>query len=307
MSEPKVNIILATYNGEKHIEKQLDSILAQTYSNIALWIRDDGSTDHTVAVIQAYGKAHPEAELHLLEQDGRNLRCPASFYEILRRCDPADYYAFSDQDDIWYAEKIERAVRALQKEDDQQMLLYYSACDYKTEDGRRIRTSARQKENLQLSDVLYYTPGSGFTIVFNEKTRKELVLDVEPGPEYHDRWLIRGVVCFGKVIYDPKSTAAHIRHEEAVTAGDADNGSLLKNFVQAELFGPDAPKEKKALRYFAKQFSERLPQKEQRTLLLFTKKNTPLVWMKKVCYPHRLRARGLGEIALRLLFLLGRI
>lgn len=307
MNKPKVNIVLATYNGEKHIEKQLDSILSQTYPNIALWIRDDGSTDRTVAILQAYVRAHPEAEIHLMEQDGRNLRCPASFYEILRHCDPADYYAFSDQDDIWYAEKIERAVQALQKEEDRQMLLYYSACDYKTEDGTRIRTSAKQKENLKIWNVLYYTPGSGFTIVFNEKTRKELILEVEPGPEYHDRWLIRGVTCFGKVIYDPRSSAAHIRHEEAVTAGDADNKSLFRNFVQAELLGPDAPREKRALQYFAEQFTDRLSRQQQRTLLLFTKKNTPLVWVKKVCYPHRLRARGFGEVALRLLFLLGRI
>lgn len=308
MQQPKVNILLATYNGEKFIRQQLDSLIQQTYENITIYIRDDGSKDDTVSVVEEYIRQNTsKKKIVLLDNGGVNLRCPKSFYEIFRKCEPADYYSMCDQDDIWYPQKVEWAVDALEKEEKDKILLYYTACDYSTADGEVIRKSAQQKEHLELKDVMYYTPGSGFTMVVNEKARQELILNVTPGPELHDRWLVRGAACFGKVIYDSRSSASHIRHEEAVTAGDAGNGNLLSNFIKSELCGPDAKNDKIALQYFYKLFENRLTDKEKKTLRLFCKKNNPLTWFQKVFYPHRLRTRLAGEIALRILFVLGRI
>ena len=305
--KPKVNILLATYNGEKYLKKQLDSLLEQTYKNIDIYIRDDGSTDHTVQLIQEYVAHCPkEKNIIFLESDGRNLKCPGSFYEIARRCNQADYYAFCDQDDIWYPNKIEWAVERLEQEKKSDLLVYYTAADYLEENGAFIRKSPRQKERLQLSDVLYYTPGSGFTIVFNEEARKKMILDCNPGQELHDRWMLRGAACFGNAIYDERSSAAHIRHENAVTADDSSNGNLIKNFVKNELFGKLAKYEKNNLRYFSKIYWEELDDPERRLMKTFcVKKNTPTIWLKKVFDPKRLRQRLGGEIALRLLFFLG--
>ncbi len=308
MTEPKVNIVLATYNGEKFIEQQLDSIIAQTYENIDIYIRDDGSSDHTVDIVEQYiAKNKSSKKIILLNNHGENLRCPKSFYEIIRRCEPADYYSLCDQDDIWYPEKIQRAVKRLQQEDNDQVLLYYSACDYSTAEGELIRKSPLQKENMELKDVLYYTPGSGFTIVFNEAARKKLVLDVIPGEELHDRWLMRGTVCFGKMLYDSKSTASHIRHDNAVTAGDAGNGNLIMNFFKAELCGDDSKNEKLALKYFLDTFQKDLSYDDVQLLTIFSKKNSVKGWFQKVFYPRRLRTRLPGEIALRILFFIGKI
>ncbi|MGN0482391.1 MAG: glycosyltransferase [Lachnospiraceae bacterium] len=305
--KPKVAILLAAYNGERYLKRQLDSLLQQTYENMTIYIRDDGSTDGTVGLIREYQRKHLEREIVLIENGGKNLRSSGNFYQLLKSCTPADFYAFCDQDDEWYPQKVEWAVQALQKETQDQVLLYYTACDYRTEDGTFLRQSPRQKEELALSDVLYYTPGSGFTMVINEKARQELVLQIKPGPEFHDRWLIRGSVCLGKVIYDPRSSAAHIRHPDAVTAGDAGNGSLLTHFLKEELFGEQPKKEKQALVYFAQVFSKQLSKEQKQLLHIFTEKNTPVRWLKKVFYPKRLRTRVVGEVALRLLFLFGRI
>ncbi|MBE5946145.1 MAG: glycosyltransferase [Lachnospiraceae bacterium] len=305
----KVNIILAVYNGEKHLKKQLDSLLAQTYDNIDIYIRDDGSSDGTVEFINEYIKSNTSnKKIILLEPDGKNLRCPGSFYEIIRRCDKADYYALCDQDDYWYPEKIEWAVEKLSGEDDSQMLVYYSASDYTYEDGEFIRKSPKQKDVISLRDVLYYTPGSGFTIVFNEIAREKMILNCNPGVELHDRWLLRGAACFGKAIYDERSTAAHIRHDEAVTAGDSDNKSLITHFIKEELMGDSAKNEKKALQHFFKTFKDELSDKNTRTLKLFCyKKNKLGIRLRKFFYPTRLRQRIPGEIALRILFLTGKI
>lgn len=304
----KVNIILASYNGERFIEKQLNSILEQTYSNIDIYIRDDGSSDETMDVVKSVmEKNNTTKRIFILDNGGVNLRCPGSFYEILRRCEPADYYSLCDQDDVWYPEKVAWAVERLEQESSREVLLYYTASDYRNESGELLRTSPEQKEELQLRDVLYYTPGSGFTIVINEKARQELLLKVEPGQELHDRWLIRSAVCFGKVIYDKRSSATHIRHEQAVTAGDAGNSNLIKNFLKNELFGPDAVQEKEYLRYFQSVYEEKLTEKQRKLLHIFTRKNTPVSWVQKVFYPKRLRRRILGEIPLRMLFFFGRI
>lgn len=311
MNNPKVNILMATYNGSKYIEAQLDSIIQQTYDNIDIYIRDDGSTDNTVQVIEDYIQRNESNKSNkriiLLDNHGQNLRCPYSFYEIFRRCEPAKYYSMCDQDDVWYPEKIAWAVERLEQEDNDQVLVYYTASDYCDGDGNLIRKSPQQKENLQLTDVLYYTPGSGFTMLINEAARKKLILDVELGPELHDRWLIRGGVCFGKVIYEPRATASHIRHESAVTAGDAGNVNLLLNFLKSELAGDDAKREKEALRYFANAFEKELGLEDKKVLRIFTKKNSLIGWFQKVFYPKRLRTRMGGEVALRFLFAIGRI
>lgn len=308
MVQPHVNIILATYNGERYIRHQLDTLIEQTYENITIYIRDDGSKDGTVDIIKEYIENNTsKKKIVLLDNGGINLRCPGSFYEILKKCEPADYYSLCDQDDEWYPDKVKWAVERLEKENKDQVLLYYTASDYKTSEGEFIRRSPLQKEKLELSDVLYYTPGSGFTIVFNETARQELLLKVQPGPELHDRWLIRGAVLKGRVIYDQRSSATHIRHENAVTSGDAGNGNLIANFVKAELMGDDAQKEKQALRYFYEVFEASMSIKDKKMFKLFTEKNSVGKWCKKVFYPKRLRTRLAGEIALRMLFFMGRI
>lgn len=306
--QPKVNIILAVYNGQEHLIKQLESISGQTYENIDVYIRDDGSTDNTVQVVQNYIKEdNSNKKFILIHSDGKNLKCPGSFYEILKKCEPAKYYSFCDQDDYWYPEKIQWAVEALEKEDNSKILTYYSACDYKQEDGTFIRKSPAQKESIKLIDVMYYTPGSGFTMVFNDEARQRLVLEPVLGDELHDRWILRGTACFGKAIYDSRSTAAHIRHKNAVTSGDADNKSLIKQFINQELKGDAAMKDKMALCYFYDCFRNKLSKKEREQLELFTRKNNIITWIKKVFYPRRLRRRFAGEIALRMLFFMGRI
>lgn len=306
MSNPKVCIAMAVYNGEKHIRVQMDSLLKQTYENIQIVVRDDGSKDETVFIVREYAKKYPD-KIVLLENDGQNLKCPGSFYRIIRDCEKADYYAFCDQDDYWEPQKIQWAVEkleALNKEGK----LYLSSYDYYTEDGKFIRHFPPQKTPIELKEVLYHTPGSGFTIVFDETIRQRFILQVNPGTEMHDRWLIRAAVCFGTVLYDPRSTARHIRHEEAVTAEDAGNKNLLVHFIKDELLSDVAVEAKRHLTYFYKTFREELSEQDKKTIFVFVKQHGGIKnWCQKVFYPGRLRSRVPGEVALRLLFLIGKI
>ena len=110
---PLVSIILATYNGEKYLAQQLDSIFSQTYPHIELIAVDDVSTDGTVAILREYEARHPNMKVFVNETNLGYIRnfdkgCGLSSGELISLC---------DQDDYWYAEKIARKVAAIGKHD----------------------------------------------------------------------------------------------------------------------------------------------------------------------------------------------
>src|SRR5690606_26294874 len=107
-------ILLCTYNGALFLESQLESFVRQTYTNIELWISDDGSTDETIKIIEGFRRRWGGRRLELLEgpRGGfvKNFMGIVCNYSI-----DADYYAFSDQDDIWMDDKLERAIQAIRQ------------------------------------------------------------------------------------------------------------------------------------------------------------------------------------------------
>ena len=111
LSYPKVNILLPTYNGEKYLSQQLDSLLLQTYPNISITIRDDGSSDRTLSIISEYQSAYPDRIIIIDNPTMTNLGYMQNFWTLLKSSNDSQYYAFCDQDDVWNSNKIELAVR----------------------------------------------------------------------------------------------------------------------------------------------------------------------------------------------------
>ncbi|MBV9988356.1 MAG: glycosyltransferase [Chitinophagaceae bacterium] len=110
---PAVAVLMATYNGEKYIVPQLDSILNQHGVSVQLYIRDDHSTDGTIAIINEYRQRYPN--VFLLPAAAGQLRVTKNFYSIVRDIDleTADYMGYADQDDIWLPEKLATAIAAM--------------------------------------------------------------------------------------------------------------------------------------------------------------------------------------------------
>ena len=108
-SDKKVQILMSTYNGERYLAEQLDSIFRQTWPNIEVLVRDDGSKDATLEILKKYQEQHD----NLYVFPGKNEGLTRSFLELIQKCD-ADYVAFSDQDDYWLENKIEVAVERLE-------------------------------------------------------------------------------------------------------------------------------------------------------------------------------------------------
>ena len=96
---------MSTYNGEKYLKEQIDSILSQEGVDVRLYIRDDGSSDRTTDILASY-QEHKNVKI----EKGNNLGFAKSFLTALDECDEADYYAFSDQDDVWEKDKLSTAM-----------------------------------------------------------------------------------------------------------------------------------------------------------------------------------------------------
>lgn len=108
-----IAILLSTYNGEKYLSEQIDSILSQTYSNWKLIARDDGSKDDTVSILKSYVKRFPD-KIIMDDINPSNLGAGMSFMQLLAVAD-AEYYMFCDQDDVWMPDKIERTLKKAQE------------------------------------------------------------------------------------------------------------------------------------------------------------------------------------------------
>ena len=106
---PYVSVVMATYNGEKYIREQIDSILNQSYPVYELIIQDDCSTDGTLSIIQDYEKKYPNVKVF---ENEKNLGFNKNFETACMRA-TGGYIAISDQDDIWYKDKISKQVEAI--------------------------------------------------------------------------------------------------------------------------------------------------------------------------------------------------
>jgi glycosyltransferase involved in cell wall biosynthesis len=106
-------VLMSTYNGSKYVKEQIESILNQTYQDLELFIRDDGSSDETYSIIHKYAELYPN-KVHLCEDNLKNIGFIRSFLQLIK-CVEADYYAFSDQDDIFFPEKYSSVIEVLDK------------------------------------------------------------------------------------------------------------------------------------------------------------------------------------------------
>ena len=104
-------ILMSTYNGNQYLKEQLDSIVNQTVLNdCTLFVRDDGSNDDTVNILDSYKK-----KINMIIEEGNNFGFCKSFNYLLRHAPNADYYAFCDQDDVWLPNKLEIAIKKIRK------------------------------------------------------------------------------------------------------------------------------------------------------------------------------------------------
>ena len=212
--EKKIEILLATYNGEKYLNEQIDSIINQTYTNWKLLIRDDGSEDRTLEILKEYEKR--DERISILRDNKGNLGFVKNFEELLKNSSE-EFIMFSDQDDYWLENKIEKYIGVLENLDVEKLkkpLLIHSnsfVCDEKLNILKKNFVDS--KVALQYGGngyfFAYFVQGS--TTLINRKLI-DLGLPFLKSVTLHDRYFHLLVEFFGNRIFIDESLIKYRQH-----------------------------------------------------------------------------------------------
>lgn len=208
-----VSVVMATYNGEKYLQEQIESILNQSNVNVSLLVRDDGSTDKTTFILDNY-----QTKGLLKWYTGEHLGVQKGYLDLLKHAPVADFYAFSDQDDVWDKEKLYTAVSYLCELPSEKPAVYY--CGQKLVDEKlhflsehKIATNRSPHTNYLISNV------AGCTAVFNQKLTN---LINSKNPSFilmHDSWLFKVCLAMGGSYYADTHSYINYRQHEGNVVG----------------------------------------------------------------------------------------
>lgn len=300
MENKKVAVIMSTYNGERFIKEQLDSILNQTYKNIEIVVRDDGSKDGTVDIVKEYMQKYPNIILH----QGENLGFIKSFFELLNLAE-ADYYAYADQDDVWMENKIELAVKSLNKLDNSKPNMAFGNSDYYDENMKFIGAGPKNKK-VSFLKALFSCCGQGMTMTVNKKTRDMIIDNTPKTCFFHDWWTYLVCIGLGNVAYDNVTTVKYRRRKENATSEGQGYFRLLAWRIKHLLVDDGMKDIKQQMINFKEYYYHQLSNENKTIIKLFSEKeNSFSLVMKKFFYPRRYRDNLLDDIMLRFIFLMG--
>jgi len=278
-----VSVLLASYNGEKYIREQLDSILNQTFSDLSIVISDDLSTDGTPAIIREYEEQYPGRVRSLRNSEGSG-SAQNNFFRLLKS-EADDYIMLCDQDDVWLPDKVEVTFREMKKLETEWgeavPLLVHGDLSVTDKEGGILHKSMAEYQKIAVHDnrfshYLVENNITGNTVMINRALLGFLV-DVPKECVMHDWWLGLLASCFGRISYIDRPLVLYRQHgenqmgsksgkeqyAERIRNQDAVRENYRKMFAQAQMFlklyGNEMPLEQReVLEHFIK-----LPQKNR--------------------------------------------
>ena len=218
----QIDILMATYNGEKYISKQIDSILCQTYQDWKLIIRDDCSTDATRAILLQYAKEYPD-KIYVVDDSKGNIGVVRNFKELMKYSQNK-YAMFCDQDDIWKATKIADSISEMQQigiADEKTPAMVFSDLTVVDSDENVISDSFLSRNHLEvkkieLEQLIFWNVVVGNTILINQPL-KELMLDMPDDAGMHDHWAVLACIANNGIVrFLNKQTVLYRQHSENV-------------------------------------------------------------------------------------------
>lgn len=258
-----IAILMSTYNGERYLREQIDSLLNQTYKDWKLYIRDDGSTDGTISIIESYMNDYPDLII-LLKDDLGNLGSGRSFMRILSVVD-ADYYMFCDQDDVWLPNKVIDTINVMRPLDVEYenlpicVFTDLSMCDNKLNiiQDYLVRYLGREPDRINRNSFyrtfVFHSPVFGCTMMINQIAK---TLSLPFDFVWHYTWI--SMICKRKGImsYVDKSTILYRR--TGVNVSGSKKELIVKDYL---LILVDFGRAKKMLSYNLKmiQLLNKLP------------------------------------------------
>lgn len=234
MPKPAIAVLMSTYNGEDYLAQQIESIQNQSYKDWRLFIRDDGSNDDTVKIIEEYQRK--DRRIQLINQGHiKNVGVVRSFFELLENVD-ADFYMFSDQDDYWLPDKIKVTLEAMQKYNFDLPNCIYTNLQIvdKELNGNEILL----KRNWQaFTNVLFTNNVYGCTMMINDSLKR--MIDFKQlnyqRIYMHDWWLALIAAEFGNLHFIDQATILYRQHgTNQVGATNKSIGALVRRAFNHE-------------------------------------------------------------------------
>jgi len=207
--EPLVSIVLCTYNGENFLQKQVESLLHQTYKNIEIIAVDDCSTDNTLSLLSDYAGKNTSIKVY---QNERNIGFNKNFEKAIHLAS-GNYIAICDQDDIWLRDKIETLMNNIGDD-----WLIFSNSDLMNENerltGRSLLSNSFNIKNFTYSNILINNFVTGHTCLFS----KSFIDHIFPMPEYgyYDWWMGFVALYHNKITFINQKLTLYRQHDESV-------------------------------------------------------------------------------------------
>jgi glycosyltransferase involved in cell wall biosynthesis len=301
---PHVVVLLSSYNGEAYIQEQIDSILDQNDVRITIYVRDDGSTDGTLEILNRY-----VAENKLILLSEQNIGVAGSFFRLLEVSgDAFDFYAFADQDDVWKSDKLYNACIKLSDDAATTAGMYYSRLEFVDKNLHHLGYSIIPTTK-GFHNALVQNQATGCTVVLNKKARNLISGHIPPWTLMHDWWCYLVISAFGTVIYDEKPSILYRKHGSNVTP--ATPNFMLELYARTRRFmgnGAIAKKVSDQARLFYTLYGDRL-NSEQISLIqgfLNTRQKGLLGRTRYAIMMPVRRNTPIDNLIMRILFIIGR-
>lgn len=221
-----IAILMATYNGEKYIKEQINSIINQSFKNWTLYIRDDGSKDGTPDIIKGYSEKYPEKIILIPKNKGKN-GSKYNFFELCKAIKNTEhkYFMFCDQDDVWNSDKIEKTFDCMKKAETESSdipLLVHTDLQVVDKNLNIINNSFVKYSSLKpkfktVEKLLIQNNVTGCTMMINKALlEKALMAENTDKMVMHDWWFALVASVYGKIVFLDVPTIRYRQHEKNV-------------------------------------------------------------------------------------------
>ncbi len=234
-----IEILMATYNGENHLKEQLDSIMAQDYTDFTVTVRDDGSTDGTLKIIRRFITKYP-GKIRLFEDaDTQYNSAKSNFTQLIANAQPDCYYCLCCQDDIWKPDKLTKQFTKMKQMEAlsgiRTPILVHS--DMKIVNVNRnvlhksyVRYANIKPNEFTLKRMLVENCVVGLTCMFNSALMM-LVKNIPENAVSHEWWIGLYAVAIGKVAYIKEPLVEYRQHARNTVGAISGRGiDIIRNF-----------------------------------------------------------------------------
>jgi glycosyltransferase involved in cell wall biosynthesis len=214
--QPLISVAVCTYNGERFLREQLDSLIRQDYPNLEIIVSDDCSSDATLEILEEYAETHTQITVF---QNSSNLGFVRNFEKCLRLCS-GQYIALCDQDDIWFPEKISSLYNEIGSAD-----LIYSAVELIDHAGTKLSTpfpNVNRIEGRCHLALLFSNCVTGHTCLFKTQLL-ESALPIPSGVKLHDQWIAFVAASRSGIKASPRVLSYYRKHDNNVVFGKKDS------------------------------------------------------------------------------------